>query len=301
MNKIVFMLLFIYPMTFSQTIEWQKIAENMQFPEGPAWNGTELFVSSCYGGFITKINNEDVSVFVDSTMQPFRVKQSNGLTFGEDGFLYACDYGIGAILKISLEGKTKILSAGYQGSRFNRPNDLAYSPDGFLFFTDPKSYGKDKPDGRIFKLNTATGEVELVKDSLHFPNGIAFSPDGKNLFVCESAMNRVLKYEYTEKGLLKNKTAFIELPGGDPDGIAFDTNGNLYCAHFGGGTIYVINSNAEVVNELKAPGKKPSNVEFGGEDMKTLFITEDETNSVYKTVTEIPGVKLFFSPKDKVE
>ncbi|MBZ0198834.1 MAG: SMP-30/gluconolactonase/LRE family protein, partial [Ignavibacteriaceae bacterium] len=297
MNKLIpLLILSAYTFSFSQEIKWEKLAENLQFPEGPAWNGNELFVSSCYGGFISKIGSNTSEIFVDSTMKPFRIKQSNGLTFGKDGYMYACDYGIGAILKISPTGITEILSDGYQGEKYNRPNDLAFSPEGMLFFSDPKSYSKDKPDGRLFKLDINSGESELVIDSLCFPNGIAFSNNWKNLFVCESAMNRILKFDFNDDGSITNKTVFVNLPGGDPDGIAFDSEGKLFCAHFGGGTIYVIDRDGKIIHEIKTPGKKPSNVEFGGKDMKILFITEDETNSVYKTTLETPGQKLFYSP-----
>ncbi len=110
--------------------------------------------------------------------------------------------------------------------------------------------------------------------------------------------NRILKFAVDKNGRLSNKNVFIELPGGDPDGIAFDENGNLYAAHFGGGHIFVISPNGQIVDSIQTPGKKPSNVEFGGKDFKTLFITEDETNSVYKANIEIPGAKLFYSPED---
>ncbi|NCS89024.1 MAG: hypothetical protein AUK34_09000 [Ignavibacteria bacterium CG2_30_36_16] len=293
---LLFEILLFFSTALTQNITWQKLAEDLQFPEGPAWNGSALFVSSCYGGYITRIEGTVAETFIDSSMKPFNVKQSNGLTFGKDGNLYACDYGIGAILKITDKGMTEIISPGYEGKKYNRPNDLAFSPQGFLFFTDPKSYGKDKPDGRLFKLNINSGEAELIEDSLCFPNGIAFSIDGKNLFICESAMNRILKFGVADDGRISNRTVFIELPGGDPDGIAFDNSGRLYCAHFGSGIIYIISKEGKILSELKTPGKKPSNIEFGGDDLKTLFITEDETNSVYKTLVEIPGQKLFFAP-----
>ena len=95
---------------------------------------------------------------------------------------------------------------------------------------------------------------------------------------------------------LSDKTIFAELPGGDPDGLAFDVEGNLYAAHFGGGAIYVFSSNGILKDKIITPGKKPSNVEFGGDDMRTLFITEDETNSVYSIKVKIPGMQLFSSP-----
>ena len=291
-----------FPQQASETnkkTQFIKIAENLNFPEGPAWDGkNNLFVSSCYGGFIYEISGDSSFKFIDSTQKPFRLKQTNGLTFDEDGNIFACDYGIGAILKISPTGKTEIYANGYEGKKFNRPNDLALDPNGNLYFTDPKSYGKDKPDGVVYMIKYKTKNVIPVAEELCFPNGIAFSLDAKNLFVSESAQNRILKFDVDKNGRLSNKNVFIELPGGDPDGIAFDENGNLYAAHFGGGHIFVISPNGQIVDSIKTPGKKPSNVEFGGKDFKTLFITEDETNSVYKANIEIPGAKLFYSPED---
>jgi gluconolactonase len=68
--------------------------------------------------------------------------------------------------------------------------------------------------------------------------------------------------------------------------------GILYCAHFGGGAVYVFNKEGKQIEKLITPGKKPSNVEFGGEDLRTLYVTEDETNSVYSIKREIKGLQL---------
>ena len=83
---------------------------------------------------------------------------------------------------------------------------------------------------------------------------------------------------------------------GDPDGCNFDQDENLYVAHFGGGTIWILNPDGSVKGKIKTPGLKPSNVEFGDSDLKTLYITEDETNAVYKIRVDIPGLPLFSSP-----
>ena len=88
---------------------------------------------------------------------------------------------------------------------------------------------------------------------------------------------------------------FIELPGGDPDGIDFDVKGNLYVAHFGSGTIYVISPVGQVLEKIKTPGAKPSNIEFGDSDFRTLYLTEDETNAVYKIKVLYPGYKISLS------
>jgi len=302
MKKLIIILLVFLStqLIFSQTdtkFEFVKIADALNFPEGPAWDGKgNLYVSSCYGGYITKISNYEYLKFIDSSSSNF-LKQTNGLTIYADGSIFACDYGIGAILKISPEGNSEIFIDGYEGKRFNRPNDLAFDLEGNLYFTDPKSYGKDKFDGRIFKVNIKKKEVHVVADSLAFPNGIAFFPDGKKIFVCESALNRILSFNADNDGSLSNKKVFAELPGGDPDGLAFDIEGNLYAAHFGGGAIYVFSPEGILKEKIITPGKKPSNIEFGGNDMRTLYITEDETNSVYSTKVKIPGMPLFSSPQ----
>ena len=281
---------------YESNVEFIKIADGLNFPEGPAWDGKgNLYVSSCYGGYIAQISADGTKKFIDSTSNP-NLKQTNGLAIYKDGNIFACDYGLGAILKITPEGKSEIFIDGYDGKRFDRPNDLAFDDKGNLYFTDPKSYGKEKLDGRIFKVEIKSKEIILLADSLAFPNGIAFSPDGDKIFICESAQNRILTFNVDKDGSLSNRNVFAELPGGDPDGLAFDIDGNLYAAHFGGGAIYVLSSDGKIKEKIIAPGKKPSNVEFGGDDLRTLFITEDETNSVYSAKVKIPGMPLFSSP-----
>ena len=128
-----------------------------------------------------------------------------------------------------------------------------------------------------------------VADSLSFPNGLAISPLDQKLYVCESSKNRIIRFKIEADGHLQNRETFVLLPGGDPDGLDFDENGNLYVAHFGSGTIYVISPSGQILQRVRTPGKKPSNLEFSGDDYKTLYLTEDETNAVYKTSVLIAG------------
>jgi gluconolactonase len=292
--KIIYLIMFFSFSLYPQQ-EFIKVIGGLNFPEGPAWDyNNYIYVSNCYGGFITRVDLQGNGItFVDSLTSPLLLKQTNGLTADSEGNIYACDYGIGAILKITPAGEIAITAAGYEGAKFNRPNDLAFDKEGKLYFTDPKSYGRDKLDGRIFKLDVTTGEAILVASGLAFPNGIAFNATGNKLYVAESAFNRIISFDVDSMGGLNNKEIFIELPGGDPDGLAFDEMGNLYVAHFGGGNIYIISPSAEIISVIAAPGKKPSNVEFAGADFKTLYVTETETNALYKIQTEIPGLKLF--------
>lgn len=294
-TSIVFLMV-LMPCIYAQEIK--KITDGQNFPEGPAWDGKRyLYVSNCYADWITRISDTTWSdTFVIKPTKPVSFGKTNGLTVYKDGDIYACDYGLGAIIRFNHLGACSIVVAGYNGAPFNRPNDLAFDKSGNLYFTDPNSYDQNNRDGRLFVYLRDKNKTLLIAENLAFPNGLAFSPDAKYLYVCESALNRVIKFEVQDNGELGNYEVFIILPGGDPDGIAFDREGNLYVAHFGRGTVYVVSDRGKIINEIKTPGKKPTNLEFGDSDMQTLFITEAETNSVYRKRVKIPGIKLFSSP-----
>jgi gluconolactonase len=269
---------------------WQLVGSGLSFPEGPAWDGKKtLYVSNCYGGWIAEISNGQIDTLVLASDTTFQ--KTNGLAIGKDGNIFACEYGSGTILQISQWGKVSTFVSGYRGKPFHRPNDLVIDQKGNIYFTDPDSYGIEKNDGRIFYYNMRTSDLILAADSLAFPNGVGISPIDGKLYVCESAKNQISRFDITEQGILKNKEKFIVLPGGDPDGIDFDVKGNLYVSHFGGGAVYIISPNGQILEQIKTPGIKPTNLEFGDTDLKTLYLTEVETNSLYKIRVKYPGFK----------
>ncbi len=278
--------------------KWIKVAGGMNFPEGPAWDRENtLYVSNCYGDWITRIHSGIADTFIVADNQNHQFKKTNGLVFGNNS-LFACDFGINAILKITMDGSVSVLASGDTGTQFHRPNDLAFGPDGFLYVTDPFHYDRNNPDGVVYRIDPVTGNVKPVIENLAFPNGIAFSADGKYLYVCESAFQRVLRFPFGKAGITGKPEVFIELPGGDPDGLALDKKGNIYIAHFGGSAVYIVSPKGKVLQTIPTPGKKPSNLEFGGKDMKTLYLTEDETNAVYQCPVKIPGLSLFIPSRD---
>jgi gluconolactonase len=283
--------------TYAQIIDvkekWIKVADGLNFPEGPAYDGkSSIFLSNCYGGWITKYYDGVIDTFISKLDDSLLIEKTNGLAFGNDGFLYVCEYGIGKILRVSNSSKIEVYADGYNGKRFNRPNDLTFDKDDNLFFTDPKSYDKNLLDGRIFMIDAGTKEVKLMADSLAFPNGINISPLNGKLYVCESAKQKIIRFDITVDGKIINKEDFIELPDGDPDGIDFDINGNLYVAHFGGKAVYIFSPEGKLQQKIETPGSKPTNLEFGDGDFKTLYLTEVETNSLYKIRTKFPGKKI---------
>lgn len=269
------------------TGDFEVVAENLNFPEGPSIYKDQLVFSNCYGGWIASV--------VDSSLDTLLKKKdglvnTNGTVFDKHGNLYICEYGKGSILQLSAEGKLSTLTEkDHHGKRFNRPNDIAISPSGMIYFTDPKSYDKEIYDGRLFRTDPNTGKTTWLIEGLQFPNGLCFSPDGETLYIGESVNKNILQISHGV-GILDT---LITLPGGnqDPDGMDVDENGNLYIAYFGGGKIFVVSPEGKLLDSLETPGKKPSNLEFGGEDMKTLFITECETNKIYSIRTLNAGHK----------
>ncbi|MFA6619367.1 MAG: SMP-30/gluconolactonase/LRE family protein [Candidatus Neomarinimicrobiota bacterium] len=265
--------------------DFTVLAENLDFPEGLAIHQDQLVFSNCYGGWIASVENG----FCDTLLNREQgLKNTNGTAFDAAGNLYICEYGKGQILKYSIDKKLEILTdKDHQGNKFNRPNDIALSPSGLIYFTDPKSYDENIFDGRVFQTDPISGETKCIMDGLQFPNGLSFSPDGKILYVGESVNKNILSIHQ------KNGTidTLITLPPGnqDPDGMDVDEKGNLYIAYFGGGKIFVVSPEGELLDSLKTPGSRPSNVEFGGKDMRTLYISECETNKVYAIRTGIAG------------
>ncbi len=275
----------------------EKIAEGLSFPEGPAWDGTgRIYVSNCYADWVAWVSQSGADTFIVKPTKPYNFGKTNGLTFYRNGYLYACDYEKGAIIRFAPDGECEVVVDGYQGQRFNRPNDLAFDANGNLYFTDPHAYDPSDRDGVVYMYSTENQQLRRIYAGLGFPNGIAFSADGKSLFICESALNRVLKFPVDDEGNLGRYSVFTVMPGGDPDGLAIDQAGYVYVAHFGGGMVYKFNPEGAVADTIRMPGKKPTNVEFGGKDMRTLFITETETNAVYQIRVKTPGLQLFGNP-----
>lgn len=279
---------------FAQVIDenekWIKVAENLNFPEGPAYDGkTSLYFSNCYGGWIGKFSNGIVDTLVSRSKDSLLLEKTNGIAFGVDGSLYVCEYGKGQILRISKDAQVEVYAAGYENKKFNRPNDITIDATGNLFFTDPNSYDKNILDGRLFFVDFNTKDVILLDDSLAFPNGINISPIDGKLYVCESAKQKIVRYKITQENKVVEKEDFVELPGGDPDGIEFDINGNLYVAHYGGKAINIFSPLGKLLQKIVTPGAKPTNLEFGDDDYQTLYLTEVETNSIYKIRTKYKG------------
>jgi gluconolactonase len=288
--------------------ELERVAGGFEFTEGPVWSpeGALLFSSpntnAIYRldpdiGKVTVFRSKSGYTGVD--IGRYAQPGSNGLTFSPDGLLTMCQHGNRRLVRVNPHGDITVLGDAYQGKRLNSPNDLVYRSDGTLYFTDPPFGLPDvfaDPDKELdFSgvFAARDGEVKLVTDELEGPNGIAFSPDERYLYVGNWDPGRkvVMRYEAgadSEFGgpgqVLYDMT---DAPGEAAiDGIKVDVSGNLYVC--GPDGIWIVSAEGQLLGLLKPP-EEPHNLAWGGEDARTLYVTA--LTSVYRVRLGIPGIR----------
>ena len=228
-----------------------KLAEGFKFTEGPVWDrkGNYLLFSDPNNNTIYKYSPEgmgQLTVFREKSgyegadIAEYGQPGSNGLTFDPAGHLTINQHGNRRVVRLESDGQLAVLADKFDGKRLNSPNDLVYRSDGTLYFTDPP-FGlpkffddrrKELPFSGVFAVKD--NKLRLVSKDFTGPNGIAFSPDEKYLYVgdWDEKKKVVMRYEVQPDGSLKNGQLFFDMtsaPGEDAlDGIKIDKAGNLY-------------------------------------------------------------------------
>jgi gluconolactonase len=273
----------------------QKLAGGMKFTEGPAWipaKKTLVFSDIPNSKLMQWREADGLSVFRDS-------EQSNGNILDLQGRLISCQHAGRNVVRTEADGNITVLADKFDGKRFNSPNDVAVRSDGTLWFTDPPwgLTAQGEIDGNwVFKLDPATGKVEPVVKDLAMPNGIIFSPDESRLYVADTGGHPRLSppelrrlpagihcYEVTKDGKIGEQLFKIDQGS---DGMRADVNGNLYTTN--GGKVHIYSADGEKLGQIDVP-EGPANVCFGGDDLKTLFITA--TTSLYSIRLKNPGAR----------
>lgn len=265
----------------------EQLSTGFGFTEGPVWDPA---------GFVY-VSDEEINkiyrVYGDGHREEvISLGDPDGNTYDLQHRLIDCASVLRAIIRIEADGKYKILADRYQGQRFNSPNDVVIGPDGAIYFTDPtldlpKSKKQEIPFQGVYRLD-AKGRVGLLTKELTQPNGLAFSPDGKKLYVDDSEQRNLRVYDFHSDGSISNGRIFGSEAGskgsGVPDGMKLDTTGNLYVT--GPHGIWVWDPAGHHLGTIVMP-EQPANLAWGDSDYGTLYITA--TKSVYKLRTKAHG------------
>lgn len=306
----------------------EKLAGGFAFTEGPVWVPA-LTHGKTYGGggtggylLFSDPNKNVIHRFDPGTgaVSIFRTKSgytgldagnigrnigeyhqpgSNGLTLSPDGRLTICEHGNRRVTRLEPNGSITVLADNHDGHRLNSPNDLVYRSDGALFFTDPP-FGLPKVfDDPRKELDHSgvycvyNGSVRLLSTDLAGPNGLAFSPDEKHLYVdnWDEHKKVVLRYDVAADGSLSNAVTFVDLTKSLPgelcfDGLKVDALGNVLVSSPDGVRIY--SPAAAHLGTIALP-ELPANFTFGDADRKTLYMTA--RTGLYRIRLNTPGAR----------
>lgn len=209
----------------------------------------------------------------------------NGIRFDRAGTMFVADYANHNVLRI--DPKTRKIEVFAHDDRMNQPNDLAITADGTLYASDPNW---SKSTGQIWRIDR-DGTVTRVAEDMGTTNGIDVSPDGKTLYVNESAQRNIWAFDIESDGSLANKRLLRKFDDHGFDGMRCDIDGNLYVTRYGKGTVVKLSPTGEILKEIDVLGARPSNICFGGPDGRTAYVTEVEHQRLVQFRVDRPGLE----------
>ena len=283
----------------------EQLAEGFGFTEGPVWipDGYLLFADLPHNVIRRWDPRHGASVvrtrtgYAAADIPPGGSMGSNGMTLDGEGRLTICEPGNHRVTRQEPDGRLTVLADQFEGERLNSPNDLVYKSDGALYFTDPPhglpleddDPAKELPFNGVFRL--ADGKLTLVTAELPRPNGLAFSPDEKYLYVSNSDRNNKIwmRYDVERDGSLANGKLFLDLngePGQEPDGMKVDRRGNLYLT--GPGGLWITDPAGRILGVIRTT-HEPANAAWGDADGKGLYLTA--RGALYRIRLSIAGIR----------
>src|SRR5215510_13813437 len=274
----------------------QELAEGFGGPlgpaEGPVWwkEGGYLLFSDIHNNRRMKYTpGQGVSVFQEPT------NRANGLTRDLKGRLVACEHDTRRVTRQELDGSLTVIANSFQGRRLNRPNDVVVKSDGCYYFTDPT--GPMVPEQwdltftGVYRVTPDLGTLTLLIDNFVVPNGLAFSPDEKVLYINDSRRGHIRAFDLLPNGTLAKQTdrVLVDLRGeepGVPDGMKVDVEGHVYCG--GPGGIWIMDPRGKKLGRIVHGATATTNLAFGGDDWQTLYFTS--RNHLGSVNVKIPGL-----------
>jgi gluconolactonase len=265
----------------------ERLATGFVFTEGPLWHpdGFYYFVDVRASKLFRITPGREPELLRDKT------GGGNGTTFDREGRLVLCEGDNRRVTRTSADGRIDILVDRFEGKRLNRPNDVVCKSDGSIYFTDPGlrvPFAEREVDHAGVYRVAPDGAVSLVAE-FEYPNGLAFSPDERVLYVANTRWTQYIHaIELDAKGAMVRRRIFADMSSdetdGVPDGMKVDVEGRVYCT--GPGGTWVFAPDGSRLGIIRTP-EVPANLAFGGPDLRTLFFTA--RTSVYSLRVKTPG------------
>jgi gluconolactonase len=270
-----------------ETTQAERLATGFVFTEGPLWHPD---------GFYYFVDVRASMLYRITPSRPHEVVREktgggNGTTFDLQGRLILCEGDNRRVTRRAADDRFEVLVDRFEGKRLNRPNDVVCKSDGSLYFTDPglrvPLAERELPYAGVYRI-APDGAVSLVAD-FEYPNGLAFSPDERLLYVANTRWAQYIHVlELDGDGRVLRRRIFADLSSdetdGVPDGMKVDVEGRVYCT--GPGGTWVFAPDGRRLGVIRTP-EVPANLAFGGPDLRTLFFTA--RTSVYTLRAKVPG------------
>src|SRR5207253_8626377 len=280
------------------------VATGLGFPEGPVWRADgSVILGEISGKKVTRVMPDGGKTEIGTAGGG-----PNGVATGPDCALYVCnngggaydgtpswmstgpapDYVSGSIQRIDPKtGETRILYTECNGHKLSAPNDIVFDKEGGFYFTDlGKRYAHHRDHGGLYYALPDGSKVTELAYPIVSPNGVGLSPDERVVYVADTESSRLFAFDIVSPGIIKREP-FPAPYGGRCvcglagfqrfDSLAVEAGGNICVATLVTGHITVISPTGQVVRQVKMPDVYPTNICFGGPDMKTAYITLSAT------------------------
>jgi gluconolactonase len=270
-----------------ETTQAERLATGFVFTEGPLWHPD---------GFYYFVDVRASMMYRITPGRPHEVVREktgggNGTTFDLQGRLILCEGDNRRVTRRGADDRFEVLVDRFEGKRLNRPNDVVCRSDGSIYFTDPglrvPLAEREVEHAGVYRI-APDGAVSLVAD-FEYPNGLAFSPDERLLYVANTRWAQYIHVlELDADGRMARRRIFADMSSdetdGVPDGMKVDVEGRVYCT--GPGGTWVFAPDGTRLGVIRTP-EVPANLAFGGPDLRTLFFTA--RTSVYTLRAKVPG------------
>lgn len=274
---------------YKNIISLTNLGHFLDHPEGVAWGPDGKVYAGGESGQLYRI---DIN---NNTYDEFATVKGGfvlGMAHDSKGNVYACDEMLGCVNKITPSGEVSVYSSGNDEQKIRLSNYPVFDDEGNLYVSDSGDFGEK--NGFIWRIAPGGASKIWDESANGFTNGMCLSADGRSLYVVESSPPLISKVEINDDGTAGQRSIVVELPRQVPDGVALDVEGNLYIGMFNPSMIYKYTTDNELIilyddwQQLNLLA--PTNLAFGGPDMKTMFISSLCGWSIHASEIDIPGL-----------